>query len=73
MATVTFDHVTKRFGEVVAVDDLNLEIRLPEWVKAEDAKGEVDGKRIETSRTLGSSGIWGIIPVNIKPIIAVRF
>jgi multiple sugar transport system ATP-binding protein len=26
MATVTFDHVTKRYGEVTAVDDLNLEI-----------------------------------------------
>jgi len=34
---------------------------------------EVDGKRIETSQPLGSSGTWGIIPVNIKPIIAVRF
>jgi len=35
--------------------------------------GEVEGQRIETSRPLGSSGIWGIIPVNIKPVIAVRF
>ncbi len=35
--------------------------------------GEVEGKRIETSRTLGSSGIWGIIPANIKPVIALRF
>ncbi|HET9435804.1 MAG TPA: sn-glycerol-3-phosphate ABC transporter ATP-binding protein UgpC [Candidatus Limnocylindrales bacterium] len=26
MATVSFDHVTKKYGEVVAVDDLNLEI-----------------------------------------------
>ncbi|HEX8939236.1 MAG TPA: sn-glycerol-3-phosphate ABC transporter ATP-binding protein UgpC [Candidatus Limnocylindrales bacterium] len=26
MATVTFEHVTKKYGEVVAVDDLNLEI-----------------------------------------------
>ena len=26
MATVTFDHVTKKYGEVLAVDDLNLEI-----------------------------------------------
>jgi len=34
---------------------------------------EVDGKRIETSRPLGSSGIWAIVPVNIRPIIAVRF
>jgi len=32
MATVTFDHVTKRFGEVVAVDDLNLEIRDGEFM-----------------------------------------
>ena len=35
--------------------------------------GEVEGKRIETSRPLGSSGTCGIIPVNIKPVIAVRF
>lgn len=33
--------------------------------------GEVEGKRIETSRPLGSSGIWDIIPVNIKPVIAI--
>jgi hypothetical protein len=35
--------------------------------------GEVEGKRIETSRPLGSSGLWGIVPVNIKPVIAIRF
>ncbi len=35
--------------------------------------GEVEGKRIETSRPLGSSGIWGIIPMNIRPLITVRF
>ena len=35
--------------------------------------GEVEGKRIETSRPLGSSGIWGIVPMTIKPVIAVRF
>jgi multiple sugar transport system ATP-binding protein len=32
MATVTFDHVTKRYGDVVAVDDLNLEIRDGEFM-----------------------------------------
>src|SRR2546425_12305399 len=26
MATVTFDHVSKRYGDVIAVNDLNLEI-----------------------------------------------
>ena len=35
--------------------------------------GEVEGNRIETSRPLGSSGLWGIVPVNIKPVIAIRF
>lgn len=35
--------------------------------------GEVEGKRIETSRPLGSSGIWGIVPMNIKPVIALWF
>lgn len=33
--------------------------------------GEVEGRRIETSRPLGSSGVWGIVPVNIRPIIAI--
>jgi len=32
MATVSFDNVTKRYGEVVAVDDLNLEIRDGEFM-----------------------------------------
>ena len=35
--------------------------------------GEVEGKRVETSRPLGSSGIWGIVPVNIRPVISVKF
>ncbi len=35
--------------------------------------GEVQGQRIETSRPLGAPGIWGIVPVNIRPVIAVRF
>lgn len=37
------------------------------------AWGEVDGTRVETSRPLGSSGFWGIVPVNIRPIITIRF
>ena len=32
MATVTFDHVTKKYGDVLAVDDLNLEIRDGEFM-----------------------------------------
>jgi multiple sugar transport system ATP-binding protein len=32
MASVTFDHVTKRFGDVIAVNDLNLEINDKEFV-----------------------------------------
>jgi multiple sugar transport system ATP-binding protein len=32
MATVTFDHVTKKFGDVVAVDDFNLEINDGEFM-----------------------------------------
>jgi hypothetical protein len=35
--------------------------------------GEIAGNRIETSRPLGSSGLWGIIPANIRPIIIARF
>jgi multiple sugar transport system ATP-binding protein len=32
MATVTFEHVTKRYGDVLAVNDLNLEIRDGEFM-----------------------------------------
>lgn len=32
---------------------------------------EVEGRRIETSRPLGSSGMWGIVPANIKPVVAI--
>jgi multiple sugar transport system ATP-binding protein len=32
MATVTFDHVTKKFGEVTAVEDFNLEIQDGEFM-----------------------------------------
>ncbi len=32
MATVTFDHVTKRYGDVTAVDDLNLQIQDGEFM-----------------------------------------
>src|SRR5260221_1906041 len=32
MATVTFDHVTKRFGDVFAVNDLSLEVRDEEFL-----------------------------------------
>src|SRR6187455_2888042 len=32
MATVTFDHVWKKYGEVVAVNDLNLEIQDGEFM-----------------------------------------
>ncbi len=35
--------------------------------------GEVEGKRIETSRPIGAAGRWGIVPVYIKPIIAVWY
>jgi hypothetical protein len=34
---------------------------------------EVDGKRTETSRQLGASGIWDIVPMYIKPLICIRF
>ena len=32
MATVTFEHVTKKFGDVIAVDDFNLEINDGEFM-----------------------------------------
>jgi len=34
---------------------------------------EVDGQRLETSRPLGSRGILGIIPSQIRPLITLRF
>lgn len=34
---------------------------------------EVEGRRIEVSRPLGTSGTWGIISANIRPVMAVRF
>lgn len=35
------------------------------------AWGEVEGKRIETSRPLGASGIWSIVPMKIRAVIAI--
>src|SRR2546427_10076000 len=32
MATVTMDHVSKRFGEVIAVNDLNIEVKDEEFL-----------------------------------------
>ena len=32
MASVTFDHVYKRFGDVVAVNDLNIEVEDKEFL-----------------------------------------
>jgi hypothetical protein len=34
---------------------------------------EVEGKRIEVSRPVGVTGMWGIIPADIKPVIKIRF
>ena len=34
---------------------------------------EVDRKRIETSRPLGASGLWGIVPAMIRPVVCLRF
>lgn len=34
--------------------------------------GDVGGKRFETSRPLGSSGLLGIVPANIQPVITMR-
>lgn len=35
--------------------------------------GEVRRKRVEVSRPLGQTAIWGIAPTKIKPLVAVRF
>ena len=32
MASVTYDHVTKKFGDVIAVNDLNIEVADKEFV-----------------------------------------
>jgi len=33
---------------------------------------EIEGKRVEVSRPLGSSGVWGIVPVKIRSVITIR-
>lgn len=35
------------------------------------AWGEVDGKRVEVAMPLGKVGIWGVVDVNIKPVVAM--
>ena len=35
------------------------------------AWGEVDGRRIETAMPLGKVGIWGVVDINIKPVLAI--
>ncbi len=34
---------------------------------------EVEGKRIETSRPVGSPSPWGIMPAEVRPIVSLRF
>jgi len=34
---------------------------------------EANGRRIETSRPVGSSGFLGFIPANIRPVITIKF
>ncbi|MCK4242921.1 MAG: hypothetical protein KAX23_05185 [Dehalococcoidia bacterium] len=36
------------------------------------AWGEVEGERIEVSRPLGSQGMLGVVPVDIRPIVTIR-
>jgi hypothetical protein len=45
------------------------------WLKIPVIHGwaEVEGRRIETSRPLGAAGIWGIVPVEIRPLLAIWF
>jgi hypothetical protein len=33
--------------------------------------GEVEGRRIEVSRPLGTSGIWGMVPVSVEPVVGI--
>jgi hypothetical protein len=35
------------------------------------ALGEVDGRRIETAMPLGKMSIWGVVDINIKPVMAI--
>ena len=43
------------------------------WIKmlTIHAWGEVDGRRVETAMPLGKVGIWGIVDINIKPVVAI--
>jgi hypothetical protein len=42
------------------------------WVPAIHSWVVVNGVRIETSRPLGHAGLLGIVPVTIKPVIAIQ-
>ena len=43
------------------------------WIKmfTIHAWGEVNGRRVETAMPLGKVGIWGVVDINIKPVIAI--
>lgn len=43
------------------------------WMKmlTVHAWGEVEGRRVEIAMPLGKVGIWGVVDINIKPVIAV--
>lgn len=36
------------------------------------AWAEVAGRRVETSRPIGAAGVWGIVPVNIRPVVVIK-
>jgi multiple sugar transport system ATP-binding protein len=56
MATVTYDHVTKRFGEFIAVNDLNLAVRDSEFLVLVGPSGR--GSRSRRPVTSGSASAW---------------
>lgn len=35
------------------------------------AWGEVEGRKVETTMPLGKVGIWGVVDIDIKPVIAI--
>src|SRR5205814_10082374 len=82
MATVTYDHVTKKFGEVTAVNDLNIAVRDGEFLVLVGPSGRgkttalrmLAGLEEQTSGNIliGERGVNDMAPRNSDTAIVLR-